>query len=55
MTSLSFEDLKYYKLEFYKHAIEHLKSELRAEEVKDLKKEQWFKNISSLPKTIFIK
>lgn len=35
------QDLKSYKLRFFEKAIEHLKDELRAEELKDLKKQEW--------------
>ena len=41
ITSLSMQDLNSYKLRFFEKAIEHLKDELRAEELKDLKKQEW--------------
>ena len=41
IVNFSTNDLKEYKLQFYQQAIKHLKNELKAEELKDLKKE-WF-------------
>ena len=38
IATFSLQDLKSYKLKFYEEAIKHLKSELKAEEQKELKK-----------------